>query len=208
MKVVIPWVCVFGLAIGCFFLYATAKEDEKQLASVPLKDAELFRLRADNQEVQQLKTDHAELVRLRNDQEELLRLRGEVGQLRKQVKQLGAELQTARTLSSAAMQQQHKSTELSTENEALRNQNLQLQQKQAQVNAAVCIRNLNVIAAAKELWANDTHKAQGALPTFADLMPYLPNNTFPSCPDGGAYTVNAIGFPPTCNIPGHSLPKP
>jgi len=47
----------------------------------------------------------------------------------------------------------------------------------------------------------------GAIPTALELLPYLKDSIFPSCPAGGTYTINAVGVPPTCSIPGHALPQ-
>ena len=37
------------------------------------------------------------------------------------------------------------------------------------------------------------------------MLQYLKGAVMPSCPQGGKYTVNAIGADPACNIPGHTL---
>ncbi len=208
MKLVIPWVCVFALLVGCFYLYSTTQEDEKTIAKLRVDDAELERLRTENQDVKQLKLEHDELVRMRNEHEELLRLRGEAGPLRKQVKELTAELQIARAQNSVAVKQQQQSSDLASENKTLRSQFEQLQQSQARDHADKCIHNLHLIEGAKELWARDNQKPPGAFPAVADLTGYFPNNIFPVCPDGGAYTIGALGFAPTCSTHGHSLPKP
>jgi hypothetical protein len=205
MKVAIPWVCVFALLVGCFFLYATTKEDEKEIAKLHQDDAEVTRLRSENVELQQLKLDHDEMVRLRNEHEELLRLRSEAGQLQKQTRQLTSELNIAKA--SAAMKQQQQSSDVANENKTLRVQNEQLQQRQAQANTAACINNLRRIEDSKILWANENHKPPGSVPTAADLAVYFPNNTFPVCPEGGGYNINAVGLAPTCTITGHTLPR-
>jgi len=171
-----------------------------------VQEAEFQKLKEENQGMQQIKVDSAELTRLRNEQEELLRLRNESGQLQKQVKQLTSQLALLRTQTSVATQQQHKSTELASENESLRTQNEQLQERQAQVAIDACVRNMRVIAAAKDLWASDNHKPQGSTPTQGDLINYLPNNVFPACPAGGKYNINAIGIAPACSIPSHVMP--
>jgi chromosome segregation ATPase len=207
MKVVIPWVCVFALLVVGFFLYATAKEAEKEVVQLHQNDGELTRLQGENVELKQLKVDRDELVRLRNEHEELLRLRGESGQLRKQVKQLEGQLHTAQAQNNAAMQQQHQATDLTTENKALRTQFEQLQAEKARDHAEKCVKNLMLIDGVRAIWANENKKPAGSVATAADLAPYCPNNTFPVCPDGGTYTINALGFAPTCSVPGHALPR-
>ena len=67
-----------------------------------------------------------------------------------------------------------------------------------------CINNLRQIDAAKNEWALEKGKKDGDVPTQEDLMPYL--RKWPVCPQGGTYTINAIGRPPECSIPGHTLP--
>lgn len=207
MKVVIPWVCVFALLVGCFYLYSTTKEDEKEIAKLHQDDEELANLRLETQDLKQLKVNSDELAQLRKEHEELLRLRSESGQLKTQVKQLTAQLNTAKVQNAVAERQQRDSTDLAAENKALRTQNEQFQQKEAQANSATCIRNLHLIESAKELWANQNQKQPGSVPTAADITPYFPNGTFPVCPNGGTYTINALGFAPTCSVVGHSLPK-
>jgi hypothetical protein len=76
----------------------------------------------------------------------------------------------------------------------------------AQQNA--CINNLRQIDAAKNQWALETGKKNGDPCTANDLKPYirLVNGQLPKCPQGGTYTIGAIGETPTCSIPGHELP--
>jgi len=45
------------------------------------------------------------------------------------------------------------------------------------------------------------------LPTAQYLAPYLKDGVMPVCPDGGTYSINAAGEPPTCSVPGHVLPQ-
>lgn len=68
-----------------------------------------------------------------------------------------------------------------------------------------CIYNLRQIEAAKKQWALDNGKKDGDVPTRSDLEPYL-SHGFPTCPQGGHYTIGPVGQEPTCSIPGHSLP--
>ncbi|HTX21820.1 MAG TPA: hypothetical protein VMD27_08190 [Candidatus Aquilonibacter sp.] len=80
--------------------------------------------------------------------------------------------------------------------------NFEKARETAQRNA--CINNLRQIDAAKEQWALENGKKVGDVPTKDDLLPYLPS--WPVCPSGGTYSINAIGENPTCSIPGHELP--
>ena len=78
------------------------------------------------------------------------------------------------------------------------------QQQAAGVNA--CINNLRMLDAAKQQWALEKNKTATDVPTAQDLLPYFKDNLFPTCPDGGTYTLNSLGELPTCTVPGHLLP--
>lgn len=75
-----------------------------------------------------------------------------------------------------------------------------------------CIANLKQIDAAKEQWAMDNKKTTGDACAFADLTGangYMKGPAAgPSCPSGGAYTVDVIGTNPSCSLAaqGHVLP--
>ena len=71
-----------------------------------------------------------------------------------------------------------------------------------------CINNLRQIDGAKQQWALENHKDTNAIPTIADVAPYLKNNKFLVCPQGGKYTLGRVDEDPTCSIPGDVLPKP
>src|SRR5438067_1339324 len=79
--------------------------------------------------------------------------------------------------------------------------------------AKSCIANLKQIDSAKEQWAMDNQKTQGATLTggLSDLVgtgatSYIKNT--PTCPSGGTYTVGDIGTAPTCSTGGtHALPS-
>ncbi|MGH7941565.1 MAG: hypothetical protein ACREFR_10900 [Limisphaerales bacterium] len=73
----------------------------------------------------------------------------------------------------------------------------------AQRNA--CINNLRMIEGAKREWALENSKTNGAIPTKQDLIPFI--GRWPVCPSGGTYSINPVGKPPTCSIPGHKLPS-
>jgi len=60
-----------------------------------------------------------------------------------------------------------------------------------------------MIDAAKTQWALENKKAAGDTPTKEDLLPFL--KSWPTCPEGGAYTINSVDKSPTCSIPNHRL---
>ncbi len=72
-----------------------------------------------------------------------------------------------------------------------------------------CINNLKQIDLAKKIWADDNKKQSTDTPTWSDLKAYLggsANGKKLVCPEGGEYTIGAVGEKPTCSIPGHELP--
>jgi hypothetical protein len=72
--------------------------------------------------------------------------------------------------------------------------------------AYICAANLERIATAKEAWAVSNGKQLGDMPTAKDLNPHL-QVLFEllTCPEGGTYSIRAIGEMPTCSVPGHEL---
>ncbi|RYG29966.1 prepilin-type N-terminal cleavage/methylation domain-containing protein [bacterium] len=76
-----------------------------------------------------------------------------------------------------------------------------------------CIANLKQIDSAKEQWAMDKQQATGATVAQTDLTGATATpgyiKSYPACPAGGAYTINAVGTNPVCDRPateGHKLP--
>ena len=67
-----------------------------------------------------------------------------------------------------------------------------------------CIENLRQIDGAKEEWAMENKKNQGDSVSTTDVIAYLKDGKFPSCPGGGAYTLGAIGTAVSCNIGTHT----
>jgi hypothetical protein len=68
--------------------------------------------------------------------------------------------------------------------------------------------NLWAIHYAKQLWATENRKGPAAVPTEADLVPYLRSSQWPSCPALGTYTIGAVAAYPTCShgaVQGHTL---
>lgn len=207
---VLPWLCVVGLLAGLGWVYSASQKKDAALAALRAEHQQLQQERAALEETAQTRTEaeNNELLRLRKDHEELLRLRNEVRQLRADKDQLGTQVRSAQAQAQGAQEQL----------QALRTSAAQPappapgapaapatpEQQQAQL----CIHNLRLIHAAKQQWAQQRQKPPGTLITPADIAPLLPNQTVPSsCPAGGVYTLNPIGTPPICNIPGHSLAK-
>jgi hypothetical protein len=80
--------------------------------------------------------------------------------------------------------------------------------------ANTCINNLRWIDAAKNQWASENRKTNGAVVLENDIKPYLKldsKGNLPKCPSGGTYTIGKVGEPPTCSLgttinPPHVLP--
>ena len=69
-----------------------------------------------------------------------------------------------------------------------------------------CFSNLRDIQQAKQTWALDERKMTNDVPTDKDL--FGPDKALinkPLCPNGGVYTLGAVGERPRCSVPGHSL---
>ena len=67
-----------------------------------------------------------------------------------------------------------------------------------------CVANLRTIDGAKATWALENRKADGALPSDADLFgatKYVPEK--PVCKKGGIYAIGPVGTKPTCSIQDH-----
>ncbi len=72
-----------------------------------------------------------------------------------------------------------------------------------------CVNNLRLIDGVKRTWALEHDKSDDAVPTWADILPYLGHtndNWVMKCPSGGTYTLGAVSNHPICSIPGHALP--
>jgi len=143
----------------------------------------------------------------------------EIAGLRKQNEILAGKIATLqKTVEQLTTEKQQTAEHLSTARTALELQQQHLEQLQAEkqrvtvagmavINQNTCLNHLRQIDAAKQQWALEKNKVDAAVPTASDLLPYFKDGTFPACPDGGTYSINAVGEPPTCSLPGHALPQ-
>jgi hypothetical protein len=222
MKALLPWLCVVGLVIGLGWVYSASQKKDAELAALREESQQLQQLRAELEATNNVSTpaQSDELTRLRKDNEDLLRLRNEVGQLRKEKQQLAAQVQTAQAQAQGAQAQAQVQAQRTTPAQAPAPGQLDSAAQAAfnarygvtaqtpeQQQAIVCINNLRLIDGAKQQWALEKQKPSGALLTAGDLTPYLKTNSLPTCPAGGVYTINPVGYAPLCNIPGHALGK-
>jgi chromosome segregation ATPase len=177
-------------------------ESKQQAADLQTQLDQLKSSIADSQSV--------ELSKLRADNQDLPRLRNQVTQLTATNQKLTQQLQT---ILSTAKDQQTQLQRLTTENQqaraAVKEAGAAIQQADAEAARKTCINNLRQIDAAKNQWALENNKAEGAVPTAQDIAPYIKldaDGNIPGCPSGGTYTIGAVGILPTCSIPGHALP--
>jgi len=169
---------------------------QSQSRRVEQLQTQVDQLKAANAEAQD-----AEVARLRAANLDLPRLRNQVTQLTAANQKLSQQLKATLT---AAQQQQAQLEQVAAENQQVR-----AEAQQAEVAAArnTCINDLRQIDAAKQQWALEKNKNTEAVPTVQDIAPYLPGGVLPVCPSGGTYTLNGVGYLPSCNVPGHVLPQ-
>jgi len=183
------WLLVVAFLASEIFLFAALRQKESLQISFQSQ-----KQRADDLQAQldQLKTSNAEaqgaeVARLRAENQDLPRLRNQVTQLQAANQKLSRQLQATSTYA--------------------RQQQAQLEQVAAADERNACINNLREINAAKQQWALETNQPATAIPTAQDLLPYFKDGVFPACPSGGTYMINAVGYLPSCSVPGHELPQ-
>ena len=203
LSIILPWLCTVGLLAALGALYSANQKKESELAGLRQDGLELQSLRAEaetNKSRSQLDAD--ELARLRKNNEELLRLRNEVRQLNDEKSLLTRQVQDGKT---QVQQAQDQARGAQAQAEAIRQSTAQAALQQAQANA--CMANLRLVDTAKQAWMQVAPRAAGIVPTLADLTPFSKTPLVLVCPAGGTYSINAVGVPPTCTIPGHALPR-
>jgi hypothetical protein len=212
------WLCIVALVISELLLFSA--NQQKSAAQTEARDAKLqveqLQGELDKAKASGVESQSSEIARLRSEHQDLLRLRNQVRQLTDMNQQLTeTNQQMAQQLKSTrVLAQQQQSALQAWQADAVAVQQEQraaalAAQQQAQAEAAqrnTCINNLRQIDAAKQQWALENNKTDEAIPVAVDLLPYLKGATFPVCPGGGTYTINAVGVPPTCSVPGHALP--
>jgi uncharacterized protein involved in exopolysaccharide biosynthesis len=169
----------------------TALQSEKQHAEH--LETQLDQLESSNAEVQV-----AEVARLHAENLDLPRLRNQVTQLQAANQKLSKQLKDTSTY---AQQQQAQLQQVAASQQAA------VQKANVEAERNACINNLRQIDAAKQQWALEKNKTAEAIPMVQDLLPYFKDQTFPVCPSGGTYTLNAVGYLPSCSVAGHELPQ-
>ena len=202
------WLCLVVLVAGEVLLYrANQQRDAALVGQREAKhQAELALNQLDQFKASAAFAQGAEGDRLRRENQSLTetvtQLKNETNHLQQSNQQLLQQLSAVRE---TAQQQQ---TQLQQWETASRQASAAVEQAQGQVavNRDTCIKYLRQIDTAKQQWALVNNKTDVDVPTKQDLLSYLPNNSFPVCPAGGIYSINAVGLPPTCSISGHAIP--
>jgi regulator of replication initiation timing len=213
LKSILPWLSVAALAGGLLFLRMRIKHADQELTALRESNQDLKKALAENEDLKKIQVQVDEVARLRKENEELHRLRNEVRQLREEKQGAARAARISQSApaqpkadGSAQPQLQQQLQQLLAENERLRAENQQFQQLQSNAPANACLNNLRILQGAKEQWALEAKKPDNTAVNAEDILPYLKNNSIPTCPQGGVYTLNAVGAMPTCNLPGHVLP--
>ena len=205
IKTWVVWLVVVVFLASEILLFSANRQKDQARVAFHAEQERANQLQA---QVDALKNSNAgsqdaEIARLRADNQDLPRLRNQVTQLQTQNQKLSQQLNLTLT---AAQQQQAQLQQLAAENQQAR---AVAQQADAEDARNICINHLRQIDAAKQQWALEKNKTAAAIPTMQDIAPYIKldaNGNIPGCPSGGIYTLNAVGELPSCSIAGHVLP--
>ena len=206
------WLCVVALLATEVFLFVAKSQKDAAMVQLHESEQKVVQLQSDldqlkNSSVAMLNTENARL-RAENQglSQKLAQAQSTNSQMRGQNQKLTQQLEAAHSAVQQQQQQlqQIQQTEVQPANPAAEPATEPLGAAVNQLNA--CINNLRQIDAAKQEWALENNKTAGAIPTAQDLLPYFTDNLFPVCPAGGVYSINTVGVPPACSIPGHVLP--
>jgi hypothetical protein len=190
-----PWICLALMLVAEVSLFRAKQARDVARADQQTTQTQLQTVTAERDELKNSNAGQqaSEIARLRKQNEILT---GKVAALQRNLEQLQAENQKT-------------SQHLTTARTAIQLQQEHLQQLQSAPpppdNLSICINNLRVIDQAKQIWAQEKGKSVDDVPTVVDLQPYFKDGVFPFCPDGGSYTINAVGVVPTCSLAGHTL---
>ncbi|HSU54952.1 MAG TPA: hypothetical protein VLT36_12915 [Candidatus Dormibacteraeota bacterium] len=179
------------VGIGLLSFKLTAQKAELQ--GLLEGKATLQHLERENERLGSIRIDPVEAQRLRRETAVLLKLRNEFATLSRAMPAAGP----------ASAETEQAIEKLWEEREQILDE-----EKEIRVlsDRAVCIKNLEAIAAAKSKWAADNGAEAGLPVTMENLAGYLPEKPTPICPSGGHYSVNRTGAAPGCSVEGHAIP--
>jgi hypothetical protein len=206
MKTILPWILAvaFAAAAGAMYFSKSSADAELAKAREQAQQADALHGQLDDAQ-KQVAALNDQVTSLSKDNEELLRLRNQVRQLADEKAQMTKQLQSAQSQAEHSQAEVQRVQQATSENARMMAEQQIMQMKQNQAVVATCINNLRQIQAAKQQWAVENNRTADAMPTPPEIAPYLPTHQMPECPGGGRYSINAVGAPPTCSIPGHVL---
>jgi hypothetical protein len=76
-----------------------------------------------------------------------------------------------------------------------------LAKSKTEAQRIACHAQLKQIDGSKEMWATQEKRADGDTPSEAQVGEYFKDG-MPSCPEGGTYTIGAVGQKATCSTHG------
>lgn len=204
LNLLLPWLCVAGLAAGLAMVLVSGQKKDKELVRLLEESSQLQQARAELEKLQTQTREQADkIAELGKGNQELLRLRSEKQQLTRQLQQAQTQAQQAEAkVTQAAQTGTQQLQQLQNENQQLRTVAVQGQQALSQ---NTCLNNLRQLDAAKQQWALELSKPAGSMPGAQEILQYLKDAVMPLCPAGGAYSINPSGTVPTCSVPGHVL---
>ena len=198
------WLCLALMLVAEICLFRALREKDAAQTDLSAAQTQMWQMQ---KELDELKNSNAgmqaaEISRLRKQNEfytnRLAQVQARVDQLEADAAQTEQHLTTART---ALQLQQDHLQQLQTENKLVTDAGITL------IHRNACINNLRQIDGAKQQWALEKNKSGDDVPTEKDLLPYLTDGVFPTCPDGGTYSINNVDAVPTCTVPDHVLPQ-
>jgi chromosome segregation ATPase len=198
------WLCLALMLVAEFFLFRALREKDAAQTDLRAAQAQMWQMQKDLDELKNSNAglQAAEISRLRKQNEiytnRIAVAQAKIDELKAEAAQTAQHLTTART--ALELQQDHLQ-QLQTENKLVTDAGITI------IHRNTCINNLRQIDGAKQQWALEKNKSGDDVPTVEDLLPYLNDGVFPTCPDGGTYSINSVDAVPTCTIQDHVLPQ-
>ena len=198
------WLCLALMLVAEILLFRAVREKDAALTETRDTQSQMRQLQKNLDELENSSAGFQaqEITKLHKQNEiytnRLAKAQAMIDQLEAEAAQSAQNLATA--CAALSLQQQHLQ-DLQTENKLVTDAGLTI------VRRNTCINKLREIDGAKQQWALEKNAAGDAVPTARDLLPYLKDGVFPTCPDGGTYFINAVDAVPTCTIAGHVLPQ-
>ena len=196
------WLCLAMMVVSEIFLFDAVRQKDAAQTELRETQAQMWQLRKEMEELKNSSTglQASEINRLRKQNEiytnRLAKAQVMIDKLEGEAAQISQSLANARA--ALELQQEHLQ-ELESEKKMVTEAGLVL------IHRNTCINNLRMIDGAKQQWALEKDKPMDAVPKQKDLLPYLKDGVFPTCPDGGTYSINSVESLPTCTVQGHVL---